>query len=75
MGKSGLGLGQGVGWGYGGTREVAEWLKALAALPEDPGLILSNPYGGSQPSVTPGPGDPVSCPLLASLSTGHACGT
>jgi hypothetical protein len=32
--------------------EMAQWLRALAVLPEDPGL-----FGSSKPSVTPGPGN------------------
>jgi hypothetical protein len=30
-----------------------QWLRVLAAFPEDPGLVTQNPHGGLQPSVTP----------------------
>jgi hypothetical protein len=38
-----------------GFGEMAQWLRVLAALPEDPSLIPST-YIGSQLSVTPVPG-------------------
>jgi hypothetical protein len=41
-------------WGAG---EMALWLRALAALPEDPGFNSEHPHGSSQLSVTPVPGD------------------
>lgn len=36
---------------------MAQWIKVLAALPEDPHKILS-PHGGSQPSLTAVPQNP-----------------
>lgn len=54
-----------------GVGEVIPWVRALAALGEDIGLILSQ-HGGPPLSVTPVPGVP--CPLLASSGTRHACG-
>jgi hypothetical protein len=38
--------------GVGGGREMTQWLRALATIPEILGSI-SSIYGGSQPSVTP----------------------
>ena len=41
---------------------MAQWLRALAALPEDQGLILSihmRITTHSQPAVTPVSGDPI----------------
>ena len=47
-----------------GAGEMAQWLTALAAHPEDPGLTPSthththtHTHGGSHPPVTPVPGD------------------
>lgn len=37
-----------------GAGKMAQWLKTLAVLPEDPG---QHPHGDSEPSVTPAPGD------------------
>jgi hypothetical protein len=39
--------------------EMVQWLRALAALPEVSGSYprSQHPYAGSQPSVTPFPGD------------------
>lgn len=38
---------------------MAKMLRALDALPEEPGSVLSTHTGGSLPSVTPAPGDPM----------------
>ena len=38
-----------------GAGEMAQWLRALAVLAEDPGS--QHPHCGSQPSVTPGSED------------------
>jgi hypothetical protein len=40
-----------------GTGEVAQWLRALAVLPEDQGSIPKCPHNGSQLSVSPVLGD------------------
>ena len=40
-----------------GTGEEAQRLKALADRLEDPGFGSQHLHGGSQPSVTPAPGD------------------
>ena len=49
-----------------GAGEMAQWLRALA---KDPGFDSQHLHGGSQPSVTPVPGDPMpssgSCGLQA----------
>lgn len=37
---------------------MAKMLRALAALPEEPGWVLSTHTGGSLSSVTPAPRDP-----------------
>ena len=37
-------------------RWMIQWLRTLYVLPRDSGLLLQDPYGGLQPSVTPGPG-------------------
>ena len=42
-----------------GTGEMAQRLKALAALPEDPGSKLPAPTWQLTTTVTPVPGDPV----------------
>lgn len=47
----------------GGTREMAPWLKAMAALLEDPDLVPSTHM------ATPSHGDMM--PLLASEGTRH----
>ena len=41
---------------------MAQWLRALAALPVDPGLIAST-YMGDNNHVTPVPKDPLSSGL------------
>jgi hypothetical protein len=46
----------------GETAEMAQWLRALATLPEDLGSIPSIQVDSSQPSVMSVPGDPVPCP-------------
>lgn len=41
-----------------GTREMAQWLSALAALPDHPSSEFQYPHGGLyNKSVTPIPGD------------------
>lgn len=46
--------------------ELAQWLKALATFPEDPGWVPSTIWSGLQPSVIPvpasHPGTPASHP-------------
>jgi hypothetical protein len=52
---------------------MVQWLRALATLPEDPGLIPSKAcHGSSQPSVTSILG--TQCPFLTSVGTRHAHG-
>jgi hypothetical protein len=51
---------------------MAQWLRVLAAPPEDLGLISPYSHGGSQPSITAVPGDPV--PLSGFLGTRPAHG-
>ena len=41
-----------------GAGEMAQQLRALAALPEDLSSISQHPHGSSQLSITPVPGDP-----------------
>lgn len=36
---------------------MVQYLRALPALPEDPGFHSQYPHGSSQPSATPVPGD------------------
>ena len=40
-----------------GTGEMAQQLRALAALPKDPGFNFQHPHDSSQQWVTPAPGD------------------
>ena len=55
-----------------------QWLRALAALPEDPGSVpwfsFQHPHGSQQPSITPDPGDLMCSVLLASVGTRHGLG-
>jgi hypothetical protein len=37
--------------GGGGAGEMAQWLRALTALPKGPEFKSQQPHGGSQPSV------------------------
>jgi hypothetical protein len=39
---------------------MAPWLRALAALAEDPSSIPNYPYGSLQSSIPPVPGNPMS---------------
>ena len=38
---------------------MAQWLRALTALPETPKFNSQQPHGSSQMSVTPGPGNSI----------------
>jgi hypothetical protein len=49
------------------TLQVAQWVRALAALAEDPGSNPSTHMGISQPPVIPVPGRTM--PLLATVGT------
>lgn len=42
-----------------GAGETAQWLGALTALPQGPGLICRHPHGVLQLSIMAVPGDPV----------------
>jgi hypothetical protein len=42
---------------HSGPRELAQWLRALSALPEVLSSIPSNPHGSLKLSVTPVPED------------------
>ena len=50
---------------------MTPWLKALVTLGRGSGFGSSDPHGGSQPSVTPIPGDL----MLSSDLRGHQAGT
>lgn len=50
-----------------GDGEMTPSFRAIAALPEDPGLILQYPHGRWQASVSPVPGD-LQCPRLGAPS-------
>jgi len=52
-----------------GGGEMVQWLKALAALPEDWGSILSTHMAAHNHCLTLVPGDPI--PLLTSAGTIH----
>jgi hypothetical protein len=52
--------------------EMAQPLRALAALPENPGLIPSNHRAAHNLELTPVPGH--QRPLLASVGTRHVSG-
>jgi hypothetical protein len=47
--------------------EMVKRLRASTALAEDLGLVPSTLHSGSQPSITPAPGDPI--PSLVSTGT------
>lgn len=55
-----------------GVGEVALWLGTLAAFPEGVASVPSTLLGGSRPSLTSVPGDPV--PESCSSGTRHTCG-
>lgn len=48
---------------------MAKWLRALVALPEVPSLVPSTHASGSQPPVTPAPGDPAPSSVLVGTHT------
>lgn len=54
--------------------EIAQWLRALAVPPEDPGSISEHPHGGSRAPVT-SVTEEIYRPLLASLGTTYLWGT
>jgi hypothetical protein len=59
----------GSGW-RDGTGEMAQQLIAMDTLSEDLGFDSQHPFGGSQPSLTPVPGD---LTPSYSLCANHVC--
>lgn len=41
------------------AEEIAQWLRVLDGLGKNPSSVSTHTSGGSQPLVTPVPGDPI----------------